>query len=418
MSLNIPRKWAIFIITTANFFLSQFYRASNAVIAPQLMNDLSLDTEGLGILSAAFFYGFAVTQIPITVFLDRIGPRRMITALSLIGVCGTFIFSGADTFTVGLLGRVLLGIGMACNLMGTLKLLTLWFDDTVFAALTGVVFSLGTLGNMAATTPLVLWVQQIGWRMTFQVIAIIHIFLIIIFWFVVRDAPGAVPSKYQKTGFSPGMQQILRQIVHLFKMRNYWIISIGTFVSYGIFSSFQTLWAGPYLMDASGLSAVHAGNIIFLMNAGLIIGGPLWGAISDRIFKTRKWIIFWGHVLMIGVVCTMAFLSSGAGYLILGLLLFLFGITRATGPLMYPHIKDSLPLDMAGAAMAGVNFFTMFGSAFFLQGLGSLMQYLFPNSSRGPEAFSVALIFCAVCLVGMTIGYMFSKDSMGETVHR
>ena len=64
------RRWAIFAITAANFFLSQFYRATNAVIAPQLTADLRLDTADLGFLSAAFFYAFALTQIPISIFLQ------------------------------------------------------------------------------------------------------------------------------------------------------------------------------------------------------------------------------------------------------------------------------------------------------------------------------------------------------------
>ena len=51
----MSRRWFIFLITSANFFLSQFYRASNAVIANDLLEDLALDTQGLGTISAAFF---------------------------------------------------------------------------------------------------------------------------------------------------------------------------------------------------------------------------------------------------------------------------------------------------------------------------------------------------------------------------
>ncbi|MDH3798569.1 MAG: thiamine biosynthesis protein ThiF, partial [Desulfobacterales bacterium] len=75
----MSRRWIIFIIATSHFFLSQFYRASNAVIAPQLIRDLSLDTAGLGLMSAAFFYGFAFAQIPISLLLDKVGPRLMMT---------------------------------------------------------------------------------------------------------------------------------------------------------------------------------------------------------------------------------------------------------------------------------------------------------------------------------------------------
>ena len=135
----MSKAWGVFSLASANFFMSQFYRSTNAVIAPQLLRDLSLSTEDLGLLSAAFFYAFGLAQIPITVFLDRIGARRMMTGLSLLGVVGAFVFSWADSLAVGVLGRALLGIGMACNLMGTLKLLTLWFDPLRFATLSVVV---------------------------------------------------------------------------------------------------------------------------------------------------------------------------------------------------------------------------------------------------------------------------------------
>ena len=90
----MSRRWAIFAITSLGFFLSQFYRASNAVIAPQLTNDLSLNTEALGLISASFFYAFALTQIPISMLLDRVGPRRLMTVLSFVCTIGLLYLPG------------------------------------------------------------------------------------------------------------------------------------------------------------------------------------------------------------------------------------------------------------------------------------------------------------------------------------
>ena len=45
---DITRRWLIFTIAACLFFLSQFYRVSNAVIAPLLIQDLSLDTKSIG----------------------------------------------------------------------------------------------------------------------------------------------------------------------------------------------------------------------------------------------------------------------------------------------------------------------------------------------------------------------------------
>lgn len=401
--------WVVFLLASSNFFLSQFYRATNAVISPQLLNDLHLDTEGLGLLSAAFFYSFALAQIPITLFLDRIGPRRLMAALSILGIMGILLFSVADSLAVGVAGRLLLGVGMACNLMGTLKLLTLWFPPARFATLSGIVFSIGFAGNIAATTPFVLAVNLVGWRVALQVIAGVNLILILVFYFAARDQPYDVAHSPARTN-PQNLRDSLSQLRELLKNRDFWIISFGTFSSYGIFSAFQVLWAGPYLMEVMGFSPEGAGNVIFFANLALIVGSSAWGPVSDRILKTRKWIVVGGHLLLALITLCMALLSPGTSFAFLAMLFYWFGFFRTTGTLMYPQIKELAPLSMAGMAMTGINFFTMVGSAVFLQGLGSLMQYAYPHASRGPEAFRLVFFLCSGFLLSVSVLYALTKE--------
>jgi sugar phosphate permease len=406
----MSRRWIIFIIAASHFFLSQFYRASNAVIASELIQDLSLDTEGLGLISASFFYAFALAQIPISLLLDKMGPRWMMTVLSLLGILGALVFSMADALGIGLIGRILLGIGMACNLMGTFKLLTEWFDPLVFATLTGLVVSIGTFGNMIAATPLVVLVEQMGWRHSFQLIAGINLILTLMLFVIVRDRPPR-PLTYSLSGEpSISMKQAFSNLGLLLTNRDYWFISVGTFIRYGIFAAFQTLWAGPFLIEVMGYSAISTGNLILLMNGGFIIGSPLWGTLSDRIFKTRKGLIVFSLFIMGLVSLVLATISPETELYVLAIIFFVFGLVSSGGLLMYPHIKDLMPQKMAGAAMTGVNFFTMMGPAVFLQGLGILMQRLYPDASRGPAAFDAAFMLCMVCLAGSALLYIFTAE--------
>jgi sugar phosphate permease len=409
----MSRRWLIFAISTSLFFISQFYRVSNAVIAPMLIQDLSLDTEGLGLMSASFFYAFALTQIPIGLFLDKIGPRILMTALSTVGILGALVFSWADSLALGLTGRVLLGAGMACNLMGTFKLLTLWFSPRQFATLMGVVIAIGTVGNMVATTPLVILVEKIGWRAGFQLIAGLTFLLTFIFYLVVREPPEDSPQR-QISGLSISLQDVFGNIQLLFKQKDYWIISFGTLVRYGVYAAFQALWAGPFLMEVMGYSAMTTGNVILLLNFGMILGAPCCGTLSDRMFKTRKWVVLAG---MIGIVLTIIILMSipaGTHPAFPALLFFFFGFFNGSGLLMYPHIKEMMPNEMAGVAMSGINFFNMIGPAVFLQGLGNLMQAFYPEASRGPEAFNTAFIVCSVCMAAATVLYFFTAEKRVE----
>jgi sugar phosphate permease len=407
----MSRRWIIFIIAISHFFLSQFYRASNAVIAPELIRDLSLDTEGLGLLSAAFFYAFALAQIPISLLLDKVGPRLLMTILSLLGILGALIFSMADAIGIGLVGRILLGIGMACNLMGTLKLLTEWFEPLVFATLTGLVVSIGTFGNMIAATPLVVLVEQMGWRHSFQLIAGINLILTLLLFVVVRDRPPRPSTGTSSGELSISLIQAFSNLGLLLRNRAYWFISVATFVRYGTFAAFQALWAGPFLIEVMGYSAIRTGNLILLMNVGFIIGCPLWGALSDRVFKTRKGLIVFCLILMGVISMVLAIISPETDMFVLAIIFFVFGFASSGGLMMYPHIRDLMPQKMAGAAMTGVNFFTMMGPAVFLQGLGILMQRLYPDASRGPAAFDAAFLVCMVCLAGSALLYLFTAEN-------
>ena len=406
----MPRRWLIFIIACSLFFLSQFYRVSNAVIAPQLLSDLSIDTKGLGLISASFFYAFALTQIPISLLLDKIGPRSMMTTLSAVGIFGAVIFSWADSLAFGVAGRVLLGIGMACNLMGTYKLLTLWFSPKAFATLAGIVVALGTAGNMVATTPLVVLVDQMGWRFSFQFIAAINLILMLLFYVIVRDRPSE--NMADSSTATMDIQQSLGNLRKLFAQKDYWIISFATFARYGIFAAFQALWAGPYLMEVMGYSALTTGNLILLLNVGMILGAPCWGTVSDRLFNTRKWIIVAGSISILLTIIILALIPPGTSVSVLSPLFFCLGFFNATGLLMYPHIKELVPSEMSGAAMTGINFFTMIGPAVFLQGLGILMKTLYPNASRGPEAFNAAFTVCIFSLLLVLVSYCFTKERL------
>ncbi len=399
------RRWVVFCLCATLFICSQFYRVSNAIIAPQLQRDLDLSPESLGFLTALFFYTFALVQLPLGPCLDRIGARRSMAALTIVGSVGAWIFASAKGLEGAALGRVLLGAGMAANLMGSMKLFTTWFSPREFATLSGLIIALGTIGNMAAATPLALLVETVGWRWSFAIIGVLTALLAIVFYAFVREGPyGTVQDRKEDT-FS-----IFEMARTLLGRRDYWIISLSTFLRYGIFVAIQGLWVGPYLMEVVGLSAVQAGNLLLILNVGLIIGSPLSGWISDRVLSSRKKVVMAGLVGMgLSLLVLAMGWASGNSSLLAGVL-FTFGLSAGAGIVMYAHIKELMPKAMTGVALTGVNLFTMLGGGFFLHFMGWVLEQSGGRQTLPPEAYRTTFLLGVGGIMSAFCLYLFTKE--------
>jgi sugar phosphate permease len=403
------RRWLIFIVGSLNFFLSQLYRTSNAVLAPSLVLDLSLDSKGLGLISAAYFYSFALTQIPIILLLDKKGPRKLMTFFSVISIIGAIVFSFSQGLYSSLAGRLLLGIGTSCAFMGSLKLLSDWFSPLIFATVAGLVTAVGTLGNMMAATPLAMMAQSWGWRKSFLIIAVFNGLLSIALYVIIRDKPPASEKTADRNTPSEAPSP-LSNLIHLLRSKDYWFISIASFIRYGTFAALQSLWAGPLLLVVLQYSPFQSGNIILAMNIGSLIGLPFWGVVSDRLIKNRKNVIISGLLLMATATLILSRLQAGISPVTTGIVFFFLGFFTASGQLMYTHIKELFAPSMTGAAMTGINFFTMTGPAFFLQIFGYIMQTCYPRASFSKDAFAASLYFLLSCQLLAAMTYMMTKE--------
>jgi nitrate/nitrite transporter NarK len=397
--------WVVLGVSALLFASSQFHRVAGAVVAQDLQRDLALSSEGLGIVGAAFFYAFAAGQLPLAVLLDRLGARRTMAALSLVGAVGALVFATASGRSGATVGRVLLGLGMAGNLMGSLKLIGHWFSPRRFATMSGVVAGFGALGNILATTPLAVLVGAIGWRRSFVAIAVVTAALAVLFWILARERPGS-----GQEGGEPAMPVGL-MARRLFGDRDYWLISLGAFCRYGSFVAIQGLWAAPFLAEVAGLSAIASANLILLLNVAFIVGSPIGGWLSDRVLSSRKNVMLLALAGTAVAVLALALAGPGTRIWMLGAILVLLGGASAFGQIVYAHIRQLMPPRMEGMAMTGVNVFTMLGGAVFLHGMGwAIDRQSAVLGQRGPEAYRTTFIACSAVVAAALGLYLFTRD--------
>jgi MFS family permease len=398
------RAWAIFAVCTLGFNLSMFFRVSIPVISPELTRDLGLTATQLGEISAAFFYGFAVCQIPLGMALDRLGVRWVMPAVGLLAVIGAGLFATATTPGMAVAARALIGMGMSCNLMGPLYLYTIWFPPARFATIAGLYMSLGAIGQLCATTPLVFMSQALGWRGSFWVITGVVLLQIIAQVFIIRDRPpGMEPPPVVPENPLKGMG-------HLIKMASFWVISLGQFFRYGCILALLGLWGGPYLIYALGLDQIQTGNALLAAALGVIAGMPFFGRLSDSVVRTRKWVVIPALFGLMLLFLLLGFLPHGIPAWIMYVLMFVMGLASSPGQLMYAHIRELVPSHLSARAMTGTNLFVMLGPAMVMQ-VSGLLVFIEPDAITSSGDLWGVWLFMAAGLGLAGCAYLFLPDS-------
>jgi len=397
---------AIFAVITWGFLISMFYRVSATVISSDLASDLNLSAAQLSSLSSAFFYAFAALQIPAGPALDRLGARRIMLALGLVAVAGAVLFATAQSFGQALSARILLGVGMACNLMGAYAIIANWFPAERFATLAGVLTAVGTGGMALAATPLAWLAQGIGWRGAFLGVALCNLAQIAAIVWVVRDHPqdAALATRSRHS-----LQQALSGLGFLWVKPWFWIINLAIFCRFGAFMALQGLLAGPFLIYGHGLSPLQAGNALLACSIGYIIGLPLAGRLSDSVLRSRKRVMAPALFVTALLFILLGRLEQGQAISVYLAVFMAIGLFSAPGNVAYAHIRELCPKDMAGTAMTGINLFNMLGPAVLIQVGGAFLPGDIAQAT-GPQAFAPVWSLFAAGLALAGLLYLATPD--------
>lgn len=374
----------VFVLFTSAYFMSYFYRSTNAVIAPDLVADVGLSAAQLGLMTSLFFAAFAAMQIPLGIGLDRWGPRWVTPILMMSTVAGSVVFAVATAFGGLALGRALIGAGMAGVLMGSLKMFSQWFPAKRFATVSGLLVGIGSFGALFAATPLAWLNQTIGWRNVFLVGAVLTALFAVAIMLWTRNTPPGVAW----TGGSD-QQGSLRDVAgnaHIWR-----IIPITFFVA-GTLMSFQGLWAGPYLFDIYGLDKIGAGNVLLALGVGTTFGFGGSGWACDRFGLARTM-----AVVSAVFVASQFALALRPPLAMVAVLYFIFGLTGGFNVMFMAQARTLFPLAMTGKAVTFVNLFGI-GGTFLLQWFIGLLIGLFPADTSGhypPVAYTTVLLVTA-----------------------
>jgi len=419
--------------------LSYVARNAIAVAESTVRADLGLTKEQSGWLMSAFFFSYALCQIPAAQFGQRKGSRFALPLFAAVWSVATAV----TAFVGGLAGfvaaRVVQGIAQAGLFPMCTVTVAKWFPSS------GRAFATGSLGSfMSVGGALCAWLTGVllevlephvapgwNWRLTFLLFGVPGLLWAAWFWKWFRDEPrehpavnaaelrliesdssSAVPARPLTPALSPGGGEGEKAAVApltpwrgLFSSPALWWIC-GQQVCRAAGYMFFTSWFATYLQETRGVGIARSGFLNMLPLLAVVVGGMAGGALSDWLLKrtgsrnvARRWmgmactflcagLIFWALVLDDALFAVLV-ISAGSFFAALA------------GPCAY-----TITIDMGGPHVATVNA-TM-------NMMGNLGAWAFPIAvpwllrNTGGSWDAVLLVFGA-CYVASALFWLLLK---------
>ncbi|NHC43226.1 MFS transporter [Bacillus sp. MM2020_1] len=363
------KRWTVVFLIFLATSINYLDRANLGIAGPDMMKDLGLSKTAFGLLGSAFFWTYALMQIPVGTIVDKLGPR-LTYGIAVIwwSIASALTATGRS---IGLLIgiRALMGIGESPAFPTNTRVIADWLPSKERGLANGI-FTMGIAVGAGLTTPLVAWiVQTFGWRASFIFTGALGVAWALCWFISFKNKPSA-DTKVNKAELEyilDGQVENGKEVVaaprlkwyQLLKYRNVWGILFGLFAQDYLLYLMLT-WLPTYLVIERHMTLLKAGFNSMIPWIAASIGAVLGGYLSDRLIKkgwnpiaSRKTIMITGMILSLAII-PAAFVTSATMALTF-IAVSLGGMMFANGG-SWAVVADIAPKNMVGVLAGMQNF--------------------------------------------------------------
>ena len=383
-------RWMVVGMCFLGTSINYLDRANISIALPDIVKEFGISHTVEGLILGAFFWTYALFQLPAGHFIDKLGARVMYT----FAVVWWSVFTALTAVSTGfasLFGfRLGLGVGESAAYPANAKVVSKWFPKRERALATSIYDSGARFGSAVALPIVAFIIAGLGWRASFVITGAIGVIWAVgwAVWYrdprrkarlretelrYIEEGGARADSDPSSEDAASGSRLRWRD---LFRYRTVWGMMIGFFCLNFVIYFFIT-WFPTYLTDARGFSLLGTGIYGTIPAIVAIFGGWFGGWVSDRIYdrtgdlnKARKICLVSG--MLFSSVIALAVIVPSAG-----MALFLLSVSYASLTFAAASIW-SLPADVSPtehqvASLGGIQNFASnlagVGSPFFIGAL-------------------------------------------------
>jgi MFS transporter, ACS family, D-galactonate transporter len=268
---------------------------SIAIAVPEFREHFRLTDSQRGLMNSAFFWSYALLQVPAGWIVDRFGVKipyaLSFLFWSAVSACTGFANSLTQLFTL----RLLLGAGEATVAPASLRWIRMNIDESQRGLAIGIYMAGTKIGPAVAGPVAAFLIAAYGWRSMFFLTGLVSLGWLVP-WLLL--APGKERQLSSGAGFrsqTPFWPVVKSPVI--------WGILIGTF-SYSCFLYFCLTWLPAYFVERRKLPLTMMGLYTMFSFAGMAVTTIVSGWVADRLIarggdavKVRKGFTIAGMLL-------------------------------------------------------------------------------------------------------------------------
>jgi MFS family permease len=395
--------WVNWGVSTAFVLFQFFLQTAAGLMTSPWMHEFHLTRIGVSNLSAAFFYTYLLMQVPVGLFYDRFGARKMLTIAGFFLSAGCFMLAASHQYYLAFISRLLMGVGGSFGFVGMLYLSTQWFEAKKFALVVGLSEMIAMIGTGIGQVTLAWVVANQGWRTAIHWSGMFAIVIMVLCYAVVRDKPVNVSEEKSSS-------QIWANLFETLKQKQVWLAGIYGFFAFSVVNAFTSLWGVPFLVDTYHFSLNRAATMVAMIFVGIAIGAPFNGWVSMRLGQ-RKPILLVGSSIAALLMTVLFFVPDLKNWEIYFLLL-LSGLFSSAYVQCFAISKETTPKKIHGAALALTNMLIMLSAPVLQTFIGLLLHTHFFGVSHalsftfrlslGILPLGMAVAFCIALMIKET----------------
>ncbi len=271
-------------------------------------HDLHLTKEQIGRVLSAFFFAYALFQVPTGWLSDRFGARAMLTGYIVLWSLCTGLTGFAHGFVSLLVARLACGLAEAGAFPTSGAVIRRWIPWSARARASSFVSFGGRIGGTFAPFITALLIVAFGhWRASLWIDCAVGLVIAAVYWRVVRNRPeehpGCNEAERALIGHPPNelpftARELGGALRAFCRSRSLWLSAVVQLLT-NIGWAYLVTWLPTYLSEQKHVEAVAGARMVSLV-LGVGMAGQLFGGwLCD--WTTRRFGLRWGRVLPISI---------------------------------------------------------------------------------------------------------------------